>query len=517
MPIIRLHSAAMRNAALEFLLFGLKEARACIFAGSFFVVLMLSRSVPLGSLPRYDFILIAAIVLSFVYPAGAQVDAVPEKPKYQYFSTDEYKPNLLIVPSAAQAQSLRSYLKNLDTVRREISFEGALRWFIDSLRKSNAAIPALQSMRSDLPIEFRWTLAAAEISYGLHAKETIGDAIWAIRQTKVKDAIGLGGPREELSPLLFYRLPGEETTGGRSIWLANVRQVVFLHGNWMEALATPAGREFLPEFEFQRVRWMESIKNLGYDIPSTEILQFLSLFNEPGLQEFSSRTNKTIFLSRAARLAVRLGLDLEAPEGSRKQIKDIVMTWIANDFEYELTNFYKINRWNLANVEHLLDRKLTPDEMNLLSQMLKGGKLAITSHFIGTVLWLANREGQPTALDTEFATTMLDMIFRARLTQGTVTLALGGFTTQYERASNFKYTIKTLYDVLADKVTIDPAQARRLLNFSTTRPDSLTETEWTDLEWRRLMAAEHSLPADEFKEILIKKLIGTNASMHERL
>lgn len=49
----------MRNAAFEILLFGLKEARACIFAG----VLILSKTLPLGSLPRYDFILIAAIVL----------------------------------------------------------------------------------------------------------------------------------------------------------------------------------------------------------------------------------------------------------------------------------------------------------------------------------------------------------------------------------------------------------------------------------------------------------------------
>ena len=51
-----LHSATMRNAAYEFLLFGLKQARACIFAGSFFGVLILSKTLPLGSLPRYDFI-----------------------------------------------------------------------------------------------------------------------------------------------------------------------------------------------------------------------------------------------------------------------------------------------------------------------------------------------------------------------------------------------------------------------------------------------------------------------------
>ena len=53
----------MRNAAYEFLLFGLKEAQACVFAGSFFVILLLSKYVPLGTLPRYDFIFLAAILL----------------------------------------------------------------------------------------------------------------------------------------------------------------------------------------------------------------------------------------------------------------------------------------------------------------------------------------------------------------------------------------------------------------------------------------------------------------------
>lgn len=48
---------------LEFLVFGWKQARACIFAGSFLGVLLLSRHLPLGSLERYDFILLAALVI----------------------------------------------------------------------------------------------------------------------------------------------------------------------------------------------------------------------------------------------------------------------------------------------------------------------------------------------------------------------------------------------------------------------------------------------------------------------
>ncbi|HET7843517.1 MAG TPA: DUF817 domain-containing protein [Xanthomonadales bacterium] len=52
-----------RTFLREFLSFGLKEARACAFAGSFFALLAISRHVPLGALPRYDFLLLGALAL----------------------------------------------------------------------------------------------------------------------------------------------------------------------------------------------------------------------------------------------------------------------------------------------------------------------------------------------------------------------------------------------------------------------------------------------------------------------
>lgn len=48
---------------VEFWSFGLKEAQACAFAGSFFVVLALSRWIDTDPLPRYDAILLAAMLL----------------------------------------------------------------------------------------------------------------------------------------------------------------------------------------------------------------------------------------------------------------------------------------------------------------------------------------------------------------------------------------------------------------------------------------------------------------------
>lgn len=50
----------------EFLVFGIKEARACIFAGSFFALLFLSHHLPLFGLHRYDFLFLSAIALQFL-------------------------------------------------------------------------------------------------------------------------------------------------------------------------------------------------------------------------------------------------------------------------------------------------------------------------------------------------------------------------------------------------------------------------------------------------------------------
>ncbi|MFA6177486.1 MAG: DUF817 domain-containing protein [Candidatus Paceibacterota bacterium] len=50
----------------EFLVFGIKQARASIFAGSFFLLLFLSNHIPLFGLARYDFLFIAAIAIQAV-------------------------------------------------------------------------------------------------------------------------------------------------------------------------------------------------------------------------------------------------------------------------------------------------------------------------------------------------------------------------------------------------------------------------------------------------------------------
>lgn len=50
----------------ELLVFSIKEARACVFAGSFFVLLFLSSHIPLWGLARYDFLFLAALGLQLL-------------------------------------------------------------------------------------------------------------------------------------------------------------------------------------------------------------------------------------------------------------------------------------------------------------------------------------------------------------------------------------------------------------------------------------------------------------------
>lgn len=50
----------------EFFVFGLKQARACVFAGLFFLLLFLSRYLPLGPIHRYDFLFVASILIQVV-------------------------------------------------------------------------------------------------------------------------------------------------------------------------------------------------------------------------------------------------------------------------------------------------------------------------------------------------------------------------------------------------------------------------------------------------------------------
>jgi uncharacterized membrane protein YoaT (DUF817 family) len=73
----------MKNALIEFLHFGLKQARACVFAGSFFVLLFLSHYVTFG-IPRYDFIFLGALLIQAIL-VWAKIETVDEVKVIAFF------------------------------------------------------------------------------------------------------------------------------------------------------------------------------------------------------------------------------------------------------------------------------------------------------------------------------------------------------------------------------------------------------------------------------------------------
>jgi uncharacterized membrane protein YoaT (DUF817 family) len=56
----------MKAFLWEFFVFGMKQARACIFAGTFLVLLVLSKYISFFGLARYDFLCLAAILMQII-------------------------------------------------------------------------------------------------------------------------------------------------------------------------------------------------------------------------------------------------------------------------------------------------------------------------------------------------------------------------------------------------------------------------------------------------------------------
>jgi uncharacterized membrane protein YoaT (DUF817 family) len=69
--------AGLRRAALEFLYFGIKEARSCLFVGTFFAAVLLMPRAGIAGIPRYDLLLVAALVIQ-VWMLAARLETWDE-------------------------------------------------------------------------------------------------------------------------------------------------------------------------------------------------------------------------------------------------------------------------------------------------------------------------------------------------------------------------------------------------------------------------------------------------------
>lgn len=55
----------LRRGLIEFLYFGIKEARACLFVAAFFATVLLMPRSGIAGIPRYDLLLVAALTIQF--------------------------------------------------------------------------------------------------------------------------------------------------------------------------------------------------------------------------------------------------------------------------------------------------------------------------------------------------------------------------------------------------------------------------------------------------------------------
>ena len=69
--------ARLPRALVEFLYFGIKEARACLFAGLFFVAIFVVPRAGLFGIPRYDLLLLIALAIQ-AFMVLAKLETIDE-------------------------------------------------------------------------------------------------------------------------------------------------------------------------------------------------------------------------------------------------------------------------------------------------------------------------------------------------------------------------------------------------------------------------------------------------------
>jgi uncharacterized membrane protein YoaT (DUF817 family) len=68
-PLVDTPRTTWQDAVVELFWFGAKQTASCLFAGGFFLILLVSTKLPAWPLPRYDLILVAAVALQAILVA----------------------------------------------------------------------------------------------------------------------------------------------------------------------------------------------------------------------------------------------------------------------------------------------------------------------------------------------------------------------------------------------------------------------------------------------------------------
>ncbi|MBR0555897.1 DUF817 domain-containing protein [Ciceribacter sp. L1K23] len=100
--------SGFRRFAVEFLLFGIKEARACLFAGLFFVSIFATPREGLFGISRYDLLLIIAIAIQ-IFMVWSKLETVDELKAICLFHVVGFALEVFKVSGAIQSWSYQDF------------------------------------------------------------------------------------------------------------------------------------------------------------------------------------------------------------------------------------------------------------------------------------------------------------------------------------------------------------------------------------------------------------------------
>ncbi|MBO3759955.1 DUF817 domain-containing protein [Ciceribacter sp. L1K22] len=100
--------SGFRRFAVEFLLFGIKEARACLFAGLFFVSIFVTPREGLFGIPRYDLLLIIAIAIQ-IFMVWSKLETIDELKAICLFHVVGFALEVFKVSGAIQSWSYQDF------------------------------------------------------------------------------------------------------------------------------------------------------------------------------------------------------------------------------------------------------------------------------------------------------------------------------------------------------------------------------------------------------------------------
>ncbi len=415
----------------------------------------------------------------------------------------------------ARSNQWHMYFRALSQNKNEAEIGDAFRSLhIEMLKEgvANDYIRVLQTMRNDLPTEIRWLLAAHEIYRQNISPETLPDAVSAVLNTEIVERIGWFILFPEVDKYLVYKDPKH---GGdrREMPLITINNLMFLHGQWQRAPTLPGYKNLSPEVELRlqnkKIDWISSIEKTARQLTARDIEELLTYMEPPETRQFFNRQQSDRFSDFAKLLLIKMRRRLSYENANFPGIKSKIMSWM--DLDYQLHHFDELKRYGFVTPEEIVRRPLQPEDIKTLRRILGQKLYFVDSQVLAAFLWARN---QTQTADEEISDVasrrVFDILFNAKINTHDdrgVSAGIGTLRKQWLQNGEFRIMINFFFEIFSKPNMLKPDLAADLLQQFSPRFEGQSDEEWIDWEWKRLQTAENSMPAEEFKEFLVKRAV----------